>query len=73
LQPGDKPSIAGERRLYEQHMQTTGSQPMSSYPFSVIAREVLNQPQHQKLASASHFPSTLQKQHNSKSTGVTPD
>ncbi len=44
--PGDKPGIAGAHRLYEQHMQT-----MCIKAFRAIAREVLNQPQHQQLAS----------------------
>ncbi len=32
-QPGDKPSIAGAHRLYEQLMQATGSRAMSKTPF----------------------------------------
>jgi hypothetical protein len=51
--PGDKPSIAGAHWLYEQHMQTTNSKPLSNSAFSGIARELLHQPQHQELAS--HF------------------
>jgi hypothetical protein len=55
-EPGDKPSISGAHRLYEQHMQTN-SKAMSRVPFGVIAREVLNQPQHQELANfAFHYP-----------------
>ncbi len=49
--PGDKPSFAGAHRLYEQHMQTTGSKTMSIGSFSRIARDVVHQPQHQDLAS----------------------
>jgi hypothetical protein len=47
-QPGDKPSISGAHRLYEQHTQSTGK-PMSMDTFLKIAREVLAQ--HQGLAS----------------------
>jgi hypothetical protein len=46
--PGDKPSIAGAHRLYEQHTRASG-RPMGRDPFLKIAREVLAQ--HQELAS----------------------
>jgi hypothetical protein len=38
--PGDKPSIAGAHRLYEQHMRASGStdMPMGRNPFLKIAR-----------------------------------
>ncbi len=58
--PGDKPGISGAHRLYEQHMQTMGSRPMCITAFRAIAREVLNQPQHQELAS--RFPLSKQRQ-----------
>ncbi len=54
--PGDKPSIAGAHRLYEQRMRACTDKPMSNFKFSGIARDVLNQPQHQDLAS--RFPLT---------------
>jgi hypothetical protein len=52
-EPGDKPSIAGAHRLYEQHTRSSGStdKPMGNGTFSGIARELLSQLQHQELAS----------------------